>query len=51
MQENIQVWLELDGDPGFKLLTEEEIAAVIFFYLFIFISTTYVNRFSNLLAF
>jgi hypothetical protein len=32
MQENIQDWLELDeGDPGFQLLTEEEIAAVIFF--------------------
>jgi hypothetical protein len=31
----IQDWLELDeGDPGFQLLTEEEIAAVIFFYLF-----------------
>jgi hypothetical protein len=28
MQENIQVWLELDeGDPGFQLLTAEEIAA------------------------
>jgi hypothetical protein len=36
-QENIQDWLQLDeGDPGFRLLTEEEIAAVIF----IFISTT-----------
>jgi hypothetical protein len=35
MQENIQDWPELDeGDPGFQLLTEEEIAAVIFFYLF-----------------
>jgi hypothetical protein len=38
MQENIQDWLELDeGVPGFQLLTEEEIAAVIFFtriYLF-----------------
>jgi hypothetical protein len=34
-QENIQDWLELDeGDPGFQLLTEEEIPAVIFFYLF-----------------
>jgi hypothetical protein len=30
-QENIQDWLELDeGDPGFQLLTEEEIAAVTF---------------------
>jgi hypothetical protein len=35
MQENIQDWLQLDeGDPGFQLLTEEETAAVIFFYLF-----------------
>jgi hypothetical protein len=34
-QENIQDWLELDeGDPGFQLLTEEEIAAVFYFYLF-----------------
>jgi hypothetical protein len=31
-QENIQDWLQLDeGDSGFQLLTEEEIAAVIFF--------------------
>jgi hypothetical protein len=30
-QENIQDWLQLDKeDPGFQLLTEEEIAAVIF---------------------
>jgi hypothetical protein len=34
-QENIEDWLELDeGDPGFQLLTEEEIAAVIFLYIF-----------------
>jgi hypothetical protein len=32
-QENIQDWLELDeGDPGFQLLTEEEIAAEIVLY-------------------
>jgi hypothetical protein len=32
MQENIQNWLELDeGDAGFQLMTEEKIAAVIFF--------------------
>jgi uncharacterized protein YehS (DUF1456 family) len=38
-QENIQDWLELDGrDPGFQLLTQEEIAAMIQF-LVIFIST------------
>jgi hypothetical protein len=31
-QENIQDWLQLDeGDPEFQLLTEEEIAAVIYF--------------------
>jgi hypothetical protein len=29
-QINIQDWFELDeGDPGFQLLTEEEIAAVL----------------------
>jgi uncharacterized protein YehS (DUF1456 family) len=34
-QENIQNWLQLDeGEPGFQLLTEEQIAAVIFLYLF-----------------
>jgi hypothetical protein len=44
-QENIQDWLQLDeGDPGFQLLTEEEIAAVIFF-LFSFISTIYIIKF------
>jgi hypothetical protein len=33
-QENIQDWLKLDeGDPGFQLLTEGELVAVIF-YLF-----------------
>jgi hypothetical protein len=34
-QESIQDWLQLDeGGPGFQLLTEEEIAAVIFSYSF-----------------
>jgi hypothetical protein len=34
-QENVQDWLELDeGDRGFQFLTEEEIAAVIFFIYF-----------------
>jgi hypothetical protein len=34
-QGNIQDWLELDeGDPGFHLVTKEEMAAVIFLYLF-----------------
>jgi hypothetical protein len=46
-QENIQDWLGLDeGDPGFQLLTEEEITAVIYFFLLIFISTTYIIKFS-----
>jgi hypothetical protein len=35
LRENNQNWLELDeGDPGFQLLTKEEIFVVIFFYLF-----------------
>jgi hypothetical protein len=35
-QENIQDWLQLDeGDPGFQLLTEGEIAAVTFFIYFL----------------
>jgi hypothetical protein len=35
MQENSRGCLELDeGDPGFQLLTGEEIAAMISFYLF-----------------
>jgi hypothetical protein len=43
-QGNIQDWLELDeGAPGFQLLTEEEITAVIFFIHFI--STTYITKF------
>jgi hypothetical protein len=42
-QENIQHWLQLDeGDPGFQLLTEEEIAAVIFFIF----NTTCIDKFS-----
>jgi hypothetical protein len=43
-QENIQYYLELvEGDPGFQLLTEEEIAAL---YIFFFISTTYIIKYS-----
>jgi hypothetical protein len=43
-QENIKNLPELDeGDPGFPLLTEEEITAVIFF---IFISTTHIIEYS-----
>jgi hypothetical protein len=39
-QENIQDWLQLDdGDLGFQLLTEEEIAAVI---LFIYLHRHYI---------
>jgi hypothetical protein len=33
-QENIQDWLELDGDPGFQLRTEEDIAVMILFIYF-----------------
>jgi hypothetical protein len=34
-QENIQDWLQLDeGDPGFQLVTEEEIATGIFFFTY-----------------
>jgi hypothetical protein len=44
-QENIQDWLELDeGDLGFQLLTEQEIAAVILFLYFH--STAYIIKFS-----
>jgi hypothetical protein len=33
-QENIKDWRVLnEGNPGFQLLTQEEIAAAIFFYL------------------
>jgi hypothetical protein len=43
-QENIQDWLQLDGgDPGFQLLTEEEIASVV---SFISINATYIITFS-----
>jgi hypothetical protein len=35
MQENIQDWFQLDEEvPGFQLLTEKKIAAVIFFIYF-----------------
>jgi hypothetical protein len=44
-QENIQDWLQLDeADSEFQLLTQEEIAAVIFF-LFAFISIAYIIKF------
>jgi hypothetical protein len=34
-QDNIQDWLQLgEGDPGFQLLTEEEIAEIKFFIYF-----------------
>jgi hypothetical protein len=42
---NIQDWLQLgEGNSGYHLLTEQEIAAVIF--LFIFISTACIIKFS-----
>jgi hypothetical protein len=35
MQKHVQDWLQLaEGVPGFQLLIEEEIAAVIFFICF-----------------
>jgi hypothetical protein len=44
--ETTQDWLQLDeGDPGFQLLTEKEIAAVLIF-LFIFISPSHTVKFS-----
>jgi hypothetical protein len=44
-QGNIRDWFQLDeGDRGVQLLTEEEIAAVIF--VFIFISNYYIIKFS-----
>jgi hypothetical protein len=40
LETETQDWFELDeGDPGFQLLTEGKIAAVILFLL-IFVSTT-----------
>jgi hypothetical protein len=43
-QENIQEWLELDeGDPGFQLLTEEEISALIFYLFSSALSGTLLN--------
>jgi hypothetical protein len=32
-QENIQEWLD-EGDPGFQFLTEEDIAAVVFYFIY-----------------
>jgi hypothetical protein len=50
-QRNIPDSLQFDeGDPGFQLLTEEEIAAVIYF-LFIFISATYFIKSFHLFVF
>jgi hypothetical protein len=43
-QENIQDGLQLDeGDPGFKLFKEKEIAEVIFFNLFLSALLTLLN--------
>jgi hypothetical protein len=49
-QGNIKDWLELDeGEPGYQLLTDEEISGVISFYLFssalptITFSTCFIN--------
>jgi hypothetical protein len=46
-KENIQDLLELEGgNPGFHVLKEEEIAAMIFFFSFIFISNIYIIKLS-----
>jgi hypothetical protein len=45
-QENIQYWLQLDEeDPGFEILTEEEIAAVIFFFIYLYRQYPYYKIF------
>jgi hypothetical protein len=45
-QENIQDLLELDeGDPGFQLLIEEEIDAVMFFYYYFHHHSQYYSIF------
>jgi hypothetical protein len=45
-QENIQDWLELgEGDPRFQLLKEEEIAALIYFFVY-FHQHTYIIKLS-----
>jgi hypothetical protein len=44
-QGNIQDWFQLDeGDPGFQVLTEEEI--VVGYFLFVFMSTAYIIKYS-----
>jgi hypothetical protein len=51
-QENIQDWLEMgEGDPGFQLLSKEEIAAVTFFYLFSSALPTLLNLLFIFLSF
>jgi hypothetical protein len=45
-QANIRDWLQLDEGPGFQLLTEEEIAAVMFFTC-LFSSTLSTLHFSS----
>jgi hypothetical protein len=47
-QESIKDWLKLDeGDSGFQLLRKEEISAVIYIFLFIFIGTTYLSMYGS----
>jgi hypothetical protein len=47
-QEMIRDWHDLDEtDPGFRRLTEEELSAAIFFYLFILISAIYIIKLST----
>jgi hypothetical protein len=42
-QENIQDWLELDGDPEFQFLTEEEIASDVFFFYYSYFHRYYLR--------
>jgi hypothetical protein len=52
MQENIQDWLEMDeGDPGVQLLTRRNCCSDNCFYLFIFIGTARITKFSIFLSF
>jgi short-subunit dehydrogenase len=45
-QENIQDWLELDGDLGFQLPTTKKKNAAVIVFIYFFISTAYIIKFS-----
>jgi hypothetical protein len=51
-QEYTQEWLELDErDPGFQLMAEENAVIIHVYFLYIFISTTYIIKLSIYLLF